>query len=107
MPFGASSFHNQFQIDLEEIGFEFNPHDTCVSNGMAEGKQHTVRFHVDDLMSGHMDDSKVNDEFLAWLNWKCGEFGDITAARGNKHSHLQMDIEFKNGEAIVSMLECM
>jgi hypothetical protein len=41
----------------------FNPYDPCVANKMIDGKQHTVRFHVDDLKSFHVN-SKVNDEFL-------------------------------------------
>ena len=32
-----------------------------------ENCEHTMRFHVDDLMSCHVD-KKVNDEFLEWFN---------------------------------------
>ena len=41
--------------DLEEIGFSFNPYDTCIANQQINGKQHTIRFHVDNLMSSHED----------------------------------------------------
>ena len=47
---------------LEEKGYEFNPYDQCVANKMIQGKQHTVRFHVDDLMDSHVN-PKVNDDF--------------------------------------------
>ena len=40
-------FYKKFCGDLENIGFEFNPSDTCVSNRINVGKQHTVIFHVD------------------------------------------------------------
>ena len=63
-PVSASLFLSQFKEDLEGIGFEFNPCKPCVANGVVNGKQQTVRFHVDDLMSSHVDES-VNDEFLA------------------------------------------
>ena len=42
MLISALLFHMKFCEDLEEIGFEFNPHDACVANRMIEGKQHTV-----------------------------------------------------------------
>ena len=51
---------------LESIGFEVNPYDPCVANKMANEKQHTVTWHVDDLKSSHVN-SKVNDMFIAWL----------------------------------------
>ena len=58
----ALLFHSQFKEDLEGIGFEFNQHEPSVANGEVNGKQQTIRFHVDNLMSGHADKS-VNNEF--------------------------------------------
>ena len=66
MLISALLFHLKLKEDLEGIGFAFNPHDTCVGNCMMNEKQHTVHFHVDDLMTSH-EDSKANDEFLEWL----------------------------------------
>ena len=48
---------------------------------------HTMRFHVDDSLSGHVD-SEVNDEFSVWLNEQHGECGKVKATRGNEHDHL-------------------
>ena len=53
--------------DLEQIGFMFNACNACVANKSVNGKTHTVRFHMDNLMSSHVD-KKVNDQFLTWLN---------------------------------------
>ena len=55
-------WYEKFQTDLEGIGFKFNPYDPCIANRSVKGKQHTIRFHVDDIMSSHIDPS-VNDEF--------------------------------------------
>jgi len=44
-----------------------------VANKEVKGKQQTVRFHVDDLMSRHVN-RHVNDEFLAWLNKMYGKY---------------------------------
>ena len=63
----ALTWYKKFKKDLESIGFIFNPYDVCVANRMVNGKQHTIRFHVDDILSSHVD-LKVNDEFLKWLN---------------------------------------
>ena len=52
-------WYNQFRGDLEAKGFEFNPYDPCIANKMVNGKQQTIRFHVDDLLSSHMDPNAV------------------------------------------------
>ena len=56
----------KFKKDLEGIGFKFNDYDPCIANRLVNGKQHTIRFHVDDLLSSHVD-PKVNDRFAVWL----------------------------------------
>ena len=43
--------------------FQVQSHDACVANCAMKNKQHTVQFHVDDLMSSHVN-SAVDDEFL-------------------------------------------
>ena len=57
-------WYQKFRKDLEGYGFKFNLYDPCVANKYVNGKQQTVRFHVDDLMSSHVD-KKINDKFLA------------------------------------------
>ena len=52
----------KFKKDLENIGFKINDYDRCIAIHMVNGSQHTVRFHVDDLLSSHVD-PKVNDRF--------------------------------------------
>ena len=100
----ALLWYKKFKKDLESIGFIFNPYDACVANREVNNKQHTVRFHVDDLMSSH-EDAKVNDEFLEWLNKMYGEHGEVKAVRGNKHDYLGMTLEFKNKEVKIDMTE--
>ena len=53
----------------------------------------TVRFHVDDLKSSHID-PKVNDNFLSWLNSKYGEHGEVKAIRGKVHNYLGMTFAY-------------
>ena len=43
-------WYMKFKKDLETIGFKFNDYDPCNANRMVNGNQHTVRFHVDDLL---------------------------------------------------------
>src|SRR6056300_1426243 len=67
---GASMlWYKKLRKDLEEYGFKFNPYNACIANKVMNGKQQTIRFHVDDLLSSHMD-PKVNDEFFEWANKK-------------------------------------
>jgi hypothetical protein len=103
----ALLWYRQFRQDLEQVGFEFNPYDPCVANRMVEGKQQTVRFHVDDLMSSHVS-SQVNDEFLVWLNKMYGNHGEVKATRGKIHDYLGMVFDFSQpGEVVISMIDYM
>ena len=86
-------WYKKLRADLEEHGFVFNPYDPCIANKMVNGKQQTIRFHVDDLMSSHVD-SKVNDRFYTWINKKYGEFKEVTCTRGKKHTYLGMTLDF-------------
>ena len=88
-------YYKKFCKDIESIGFEVNPYDPCVANRIVNNKQHTVCWHVDDLKSSHVD-SKVNDEFLEWLEktYASDDIGHVKAARGNRHDYLAMILDF-------------
>ena len=62
-------------IDLttEEPVRQRNP---CVVNKMVNKSQHTVRFHVDDLLASPID-PKVNNDFELWLNKMYGTYGEV------------------------------
>ena len=51
----AMLWHKNFRKDLEEIEFKFNPYDPCIANIVVKGNKHTIRFHVDYLMSSYVD----------------------------------------------------
>ena len=96
-------WYKKFRGDLEKKGFEFNPYDPCVANKVVESSQHTIRFHVDDLMSSHLE-PKVNDEFLKWLNGKYGSLKEVTSTRGHFHDYLGMDFDFsQTGQVSIDM----
>ena len=99
----ALLWYKKFKGDLEAQGFIFNPYDPCVANKLVSNKQHTVRFHVDDLMSSHVDE-QVNDRFEVWLNKMYGTHGAVKATRGKVHDYLGMTFDFsQNGKVIVDM----
>ena len=100
----ALLWYNMFRADLEAEGFEFNPYDPCVANKQVKGKQLTIRFHVDDLMSSHIDPT-VNDEFLKFLNHKYGTHAEVKATRGGTHDYLWVMFTFRDGELIVDMVD--
>eukprot|EP00980_Cylindrotheca_fusiformis_P025029 scaffold12944_cov64-Cylindrotheca_fusiformis.AAC.1 len=60
---------------------------------MVNGKQQTIRVHVDDVMSSHTS-SKVNDKFLKWMNKSYGKHGKVKATRGKIHDYLGMTYDF-------------
>ena len=69
---------------------------------MVNGKQQTIKFHVDDLLSSHKQ-REVNGDFLKWLNEKYGHHGEVTATRGNEHEYLAMLLKFMDGRLIINM----
>ena len=76
-------------------------------NEKMNGNTHTMRFHVDDSMSSHVD-SKVNNKFPVWLNEQCGECDKAKATRGNAvHDHLGMTFRFKDGKVEIDTIECV
>jgi hypothetical protein len=98
-------WYKKFRKDLEKIGFEFNPYDACVANRTVNDKQHTVRFHVDDVKSSHLD-PQVNDEFLKWLNKMYGNYGEVKATRGKIHDYLGMTFDFsEEGKVKIDMID--
>jgi len=88
-------WYKKFRKDLEDIDFVFNPYDPCVANRIVYGTQHTLRFHVDDILSSHAR-AKVNTNFANWLNKKYGKHGEVKICRGKKHEYLGMILNFKD-----------
>ena len=80
--------------------------DACTANGKVNGNTHTVRFHVDDSMSSHVD-SKVNNKFSMWLNKQCTKCGEVKVTRGNEHNCLGMMFRFKDGKVKIDMIEVL
>jgi hypothetical protein len=103
----ALLWYTDFKKDLEGKGYEFNPYDPCVANKEMHDLQHTVRFHVDDLMCSHMD-PKVNDDFETWLNLMYGSHGKVTTTRGKRHDYLGMTFDFSvKGKVMIDMIDYM
>ena len=86
-------WYRKFRGDLVKIGFEFNPYDPCVANRIVNNKQHTVRFHVDDVLSSHMD-PEVNTKFGAWANKMYGTLKPVVLHRGDVHEFLGMTLDY-------------
>jgi hypothetical protein len=80
----ALLWYQKFRGDLEKEEFLFNDYDPCVANRMVPGKQHTIRIHVDDVMSSHID-RRVNDEFDVWLISMYGGYGQVKTVCGKIH----------------------
>ena len=47
----ALLWYKKFCSELEAEGYVFNPYDPCVANKMINGKQKTICWYVDDLIS--------------------------------------------------------
>ena len=73
-----------------------------VANKIIDGKQHTVRYHADNLMGSHVN-PKVNDKFLKWLDELYGHFGEVKARHGPVHNYLGMTFDFSE-KGIVKLI---
>jgi hypothetical protein len=104
MLIAALLWYRQFKTDLEKAGFKFNSYDPCIANRRVNGSMQTVKFHVDDLKSSHID-PKVNDHFLAWLNSKYGKHGAVKATRGKVHDYLGMTFTYSDDGVTIDMRE--
>ena len=105
MLIAALLWFHKMRKDLGENGFKFNPCEPCVSNKIVDAKQQTVRFHVDYLMSSHVD-SKVNDRFHKWLKKMYGKYGEVKVTRGKIHDYLGMRFDFSEpGKVKVDMID--
>jgi len=72
---------------------------------MLNGKQHTIRCHVDDLMCSHVD-PEVDAKFLRWLNSEYGAYGELKATRGKIQKYLGMQFDSsKPGHIIIGMVK--
>ena len=86
-------WYMKFKKDLELQGFVFNAYDACVAKRTLNNKQHTVRFHVDNILPSRVD-SQVNDELTVWLQTSYGEIKNVSTTQGKKHEFLGMELDF-------------
>ncbi len=97
-------YYNKWVQDIRSIGYELNCYDLCVANKTVQGKQHTLRWHVDDQMMSH-EDPEVNKEFIKWIKTKYeSDIGLIKEKTGNKHDYLGMQfIHNEDGSVKITM----
>lgn len=92
----ARLFWENITEKLVNYGFELNPYDECVANAMINGSQCMIAWHVDDLKINHKDESVINDI----LTFLAGFYGELSITRGNKHTYVDMDIEFPGNDTV-------
>ena len=74
-------------------------------NKMIDGKQCTVGWHVDDLMTTHVSDDVITELFDK-LNEVFGKETPLSISRGTKHDYLGMELDFSEpGVLRVSMFD--
>ena len=95
------------QLDRKKQVFTFNPYNACVTKKIVNKKEHTVRFHMKDLIYNHVD-RKVNDNFLICLNKIYETHGEVKSTCGTVHDYLGMTFDFsEKGKVKVDMIDHM
>ncbi|CAJ1960266.1 unnamed protein product [Cylindrotheca closterium] len=96
-------WYRHLRASLEEYGFVFNKYDPCIANRMVNGKQLTIRFHVDDVLASHMEQAVLED-FFTWINERYGGLKEVTCTRGRVHTYLGMVLDYlKKGKLKIRM----
>ena len=83
----------------------FNAYDACVANRTRNNKQHTVRFHVDDILSLHVE-LQVNGEFTVWLQKTYREIKDVSTTLSGLCNVKRMDNTGWNGARNRMVVRC-
>ena len=100
--------HERWVKDIEAQGFVLNPYDPCVANKMANGKQLTLTWHVDDVKVLHMWRSRWWTSLFNGSKIKCGQITPVKPSRGQAHDYLAMMIDFKHqGKVIIDVRRCV
>ena len=74
-------------------------------NKTVDGKQITVRWHVDNLKISHLNMSAIEDH-IKELQSEFGKEAPLSVTRGPIHEYLGMTIDFtKRGTVVFSMLD--
>ena len=94
-------WYRNFRHDLEGIGFKFNPFGPRVVNRIVNGSQHTIRYHVGDVILSRLK-AKVNNNFAIWAQGEYGSVKSVEVKCGKTHKFLGMTLDFsKAGECRV------
>ena len=91
----AQLFYRKLHRDLEEMGFEVNPYDSCVANQDVDGAQCTVVWHVDDLKVLHQGKAVVT-YFASKLAKR--NFDTIKLKHGKVFDYVGMDLDFESAQ---------
>ncbi len=87
----ALLFYRKLLSELKMIGFTINPYDPCIVNKFVNGRQMTLRWHVDNLMISH----KNMVEIMVFIQELKRIYEDnLAESAGKKHNHLGMIFNF-------------
>jgi hypothetical protein len=94
-------WYERLRDDLIKIGFQINPHDTCVFNRTSEnGNQITVCIHVDDMMLTSKESKDIDDVIEELYKF----YPSLTIKRDSKVNYLGMVFDFsKVGKVKITM----
>ena len=76
----ALLWYEVFSFTLQEIGFELNSNDACLTNKEIDGKKCTITWYVDDLKVSYVKEEVVQD-VIEHINKK---FGGLVTTSGKK-----------------------
>ena len=98
-------FWEKLSKSLEEMGYQRNEYDWCVTNKIIDNKQCTILWNVGDLKTSHVDPAVVS-RVLADIDAEYGKIAKTTIMRGKVHKYLGITIDYSSpGKVIFLMIE--
>ena len=100
-------FYHKLTKGLLSYNFELNPYDPCVVNKMVNSEELTICWHMDDLMSSHID-LKVNDKFLQRIKDMFGQLREVKTTQGPLHDYVGITLDYSvPGQVSIDMSHYM
>ena len=90
---------------LKEWVFDLNPHDTCVTNKITDGKQCTIMGHLYDL-NNYLVNSKIVDSIIKLFDEEFDIYAPLMATQGEVHDYPGMVIDYNTqGKVVFTMFD--
>ena len=96
-------FWGKLPKNLEEMGYQRNEYDWCVTNKIIDYKQWNILWHVDNLKTSHIE-TVVISSVLSDIDAAYGKIAKMTITRVKVHKYLGMTIDNSSPSKVIFLM---